>query len=69
MPANAAAVQKKYYYMFTHWPENRGDVNDVTLMVHARVDMDAWEGPQGPIWVPLVGCCGFKITSSISSGN
>ena len=27
MPANAAAVQN--YYMFTRWPENRGDVNDV----------------------------------------
>ena len=27
MPANAAAAQN--YYMFTRWPEHRGDVNDV----------------------------------------
>ena len=24
----------------------------MSLMVHARVDIDAWEGPRGPIWVP-----------------
>ena len=27
----------------------------MTLMVHAWVDMDAWEGPRGTIWVPVSG--------------
>ena len=27
----------------------------MTLMVHARVDMDAWEDLGGPIWVPVSG--------------
>ena len=62
----------KNYYMFTCWPENRGDVNDV---IHdadgacmGRYGCVGWptrDNMGSHEWVVV----GLKITSSISSGN
>ena len=56
MPVNAAAVQKIITCLHAGLKIGATWMTlYMTLMVHAWVGMDAWEGPRGTIWVPVSG--------------